>query len=108
MEDSHKAALIAILVLIIIALASMIVASLVFDSVESNKVLEKNITVIGKICGEKTLGTTTSSIQDNEFIVYSTTNDDCKRYEIGQNYTIKYNNIRSSLSGINYNIMSGV
>ncbi len=100
MEESHKAFLITIGIGSIIMLLAIIFGILLFDSVGNEEIMEKNITVIGKICGEKILGSTRSSIQDNDGIVYGATMEDCKKYNIGSNYTIRYKTIRSSLCGM--------
>lgn len=108
MEDSHKAVLIAILITIVIGLIGMVIGSFIVDFYKNDTIFEKNITVIGKICGDKIMDTNVSHIQDSDSIVYGTTLEDCKKYNIGSNYTIRYNNIRSGLSGINYNLLVGV
>lgn len=108
MKDSHKAALIAILITIVIGLIGMVIGSFVVDFYKNDTVIEKNITVIGKICGDKIMDTNVSNIQDSDLVVYGTTFEECIKYKIGSNYTIRYNNIKSGLSGVNYNLLVGV
>jgi hypothetical protein len=104
MRDRHKTFVIIIFILILVGLAGIMVASLMSDVITSREVFKKDIAVIGKICGEEIFGSTKSTIQDSDGIVYSVSIDNCKHYEIGSNYTIRYNHIRSGLSGIQYNI----